>query len=216
MRRGWLLAVCLLAFAGNARAQVSQVTDYGFKGFEGNEDSTGSIVNDPAKNRLTTPITETGGGGGAVSFNANLLGHVALGGGQREMGMIRVEQAEDVRGQVSNLKSEMNFMLNDGSGSGDDAMTKPLAFTAHAITRMDAAWAASFAAHLAPFLGGGGSSRIVSPNGRFWFQPTQDDGNFVLYDANDPTHPIAVFDLWSLLARLDRVDAELRSLEAKH
>lgn len=49
---------------------------------------------------------------------------------------------------------------------------------------------------------GTGSSRVVSPNGKYWFQPAQDDGNLVLYNATDPNNPKPVFDLFWLKAAM--------------
>lgn len=199
--------------------QVLADTPIGWAAHEGNEGEFGAKNADPAKVRITTPINEDGGGGGVVSFNANrYFGRINFGGDQLEMAMIRVEQASDVRGQLGNLKGEFNFLLNDGSGQDDAAMRKPLAFTWNQVTRFEPALAASFAAHLAPYLGsGGGGSRMVSPDGRYWLQ-LQTDGNYVIYDSQNPNpqEPIkAYFDLWSLMARLDRIDAELRALESK-
>jgi hypothetical protein len=199
--------------------QVIADTPIGLNGHEGNEDSQGSKIDDPAKYRLTTPITAHGGGGGMVSYNASRYwNRVVFGGDQLEMAGIRVEQAEDVRGQVGNLKAEFSFLCNDGSGQDDAAMQKCLSFTYTGITRISP----YILRDLQTLLGGNvGSSfsRMVSPNGLYWFQPAQDDGNFVLYrvdfDENGGPAPVAIFDLWSLLARLERIDAELRALEGR-
>ena len=52
---------------------------------------------------------------------------------------------------------------------------------------------------------GGAPSRFVSPNGRYWSQPVQDDGNGVVYDAIDPNHPKAIFDMWWLMGVLAKL-----------
>ena len=184
---------------------MAQITDYGYEGFERNEQTIGSRVDDPPKLRLTSPLTEHGGGGGVISFNKHNAGSIAMGGQQTEMGMVRVEQSDTVRGDAGNPKAEINFMLNDGSGGGDDAMKKPLSFTWNTVTHIEPALAQSLAAVLSPYMGGGSGSRIVSPNGRYWFQPAQDDGNLVLYDAIDPEHPKAVFDLFWLMEALHQL-----------
>ncbi len=161
---------------------IDQSTDYGFEGFEANERTIGSKVDDPPKLRLTAPLTDHGGGGGVVSFNASRQSGIPqLGGQQTEMGMIRVEQAEDVRGQTGNPKAEISFMLNDGSGDGDAAMTKPLAFTCDGITRISPGLANSFRALVGGGVSGGGSG-LTSPQGRMTLQ-LQEDGNMVVYDT---------------------------------
>lgn len=193
--RKWLL-IALLLLPMQAAAQVTLVEDgRGYLGVEGNEATVGSKLDDPSKVRLTSPITDHGGGGGALSFNLHRFLGKAFGSQQVEMAMIRVEQASDVRGSFS-PKAEFNFLLNDGSGGDDAAMTKPLAFTAHNITRLDPGIARDLAARLGPYLATGGS-RFTSPNGVWWLQ-LQDDGNCVIYDASNPNAPRPVFDLWWL------------------
>lgn len=155
----------------------------GFVVAEGNELTVGSKVDDPPKVRLTSPCFPTGGAGGAVSFNLSRQPGVCYGSQQTEMGMVRVEQAEDVRGDASNPKAEINFLLNNG-GTADINMQKPLAFVWNAITRL-----------LLP-LGGSGGSSMRSPNGR-WLVQQQDDGNLVQYDMIDPSHPIATWSSWT-------------------
>lgn len=176
-------------------------TDIGFIGHEGNETTVGSKVDDPAKVRLTVPMTTHGGGGGVISFNySRTWGQVQFGGNQVEMAMLRVEQAESVRGQVGNPKAEFNFLCNTG-GQSDAAMAKCLSFTYDGITAISPGIANS----LRGIVGGSGgsSSRMTSPNGQFWLQ-LQDDGNYVIYDVHDAANPTPtpVFDLWWLLATL--------------
>lgn len=147
----------------------------GFVIAEGNELTIGSKIDDPPKLRLTYPISSSGGGGGAISYNASTsAGTICWGSDQHEMAMDRVEQASDVRGNTANLKAERNFLLNDGSGSSDSAMQKPLSFIWNAITKI-----------LLPLTGGGGGSSnfVQSDNGRFRLY-VQGDGNLVLYDVS--------------------------------
>lgn len=180
------IAILVLSISVPATAQtVIANTDIGWLAHEGNETTDGAKNADPAKYRLTTPINTDGGGGGVLSFNASrVFGQINFGSNQLEMGMIRVEQASDVRGQTGNLKAEINFMLNDGSGQNDAAMTKPLAFTAHHITRLDESIAADLAARLAPYLPGGASAPVSDKlvSGRFELDLQAVDGNIVLYN----------------------------------
>lgn len=159
---------------------------YGFTGFESNETTIGSLVDDPAKLRLTVHITEHGGGGGVVSFNASRLSGVPiLGGNQLEMGYLRVEQSESVRGQIGNLRGEMNIFLNDGSGEDDAAMVRAVAFECDRITKMHPDLARSLAAVLAPYLPGGAqvfTNKLVSPDGRLELDVQNADApNLALY-----------------------------------
>lgn len=182
------------------KLSIDSDTDYGYRGFEGNEETIGSHVEDPPKIRLTCVITEHGGGGGVASFNRSRSTNVSMGGSQDEMGYIRVEQSEAVRGDVGNLRSEMNFFLNDGSGADDSAMVRAFAFECDRITKINPGIVNS----LRNFIGNSGgssSSRMTSPNGRYLLQ-LQDDGNYVIYDAIDQNHPVAIFDLWWLMAGL--------------
>lgn len=161
--------------------------DYGYLLFESNELTIGSKVDDPPKVRLTSPCTEHGGGGGVISFNySRQAGVVCDGHNQTEVGMIRVEQAEDVRGQVGNTKAEFNFMLGDGSGVGD--VVKPLAFVWNAITRS-----------LLNLLGGN-TDTMWAPSGVFFTQQ-QSDGNFVTYRVDKPfdkgANPRALWSAWT-------------------
>lgn len=216
-----VIAVGALALATTALAQSVLVdNDRGFLGHEGNETSVGSKLDDPPKLRLTVPITEHGGGGGVVSFSASReFAKVQFGSNQLEMAMLRVEQAEDVRGHIGNLKAEFNFLVNDGLGSDDGNMQKALAFTYYGITRISPYLARdirNIAAGADQFFVPG---RMTSPGGQYWLQ-LQSDGNYVIYDSwvaddsGNPT-PKALYDLWSSQAREDRQDAELRSLEAE-
>lgn len=199
-----ILALALALAPSRAGAQtVDSSTDYGFRGFEGNEETVGSKVDDPSKVRITSPITEHGGGGGVVSFNWHkAMGQVVFGGGQTELAMLRVEQSEDVRGSMI-PRAEFNFLCNDG-GDQDANMQKCLAFTWYGITRISPyiardiraiAAGAAFATE-AP-------SRMASPDGRYWLQ-LQDDGNYVIYDVHDPASPTPkpIFDLWWLMFTL--------------
>lgn len=203
MRRLCVLLFTLSLATPVAAQTILANTDIGWLAHEGNETTDGAKNADPAKFRLTTPINDDGGGGGVVSFNASrIFGQINFGNNQLEMGMLRVEQAEDAR-HSSSLKAEFNFLLNDGSGQDDQAMRKPLAFTWNQVTRFEPALAASFAAHLAPYLSGGSGtpSRMADPENRYWLQ-LQSDSNYVIYDAIDPEHPKAIFDLWWLMGAL--------------
>lgn len=182
---------------------VTQNSDIGWESFEGNESTTGAKNFDPAKQRIATPISPTdGGGGGVVSFNrARHPGMVNEGGQQDEMGFIRVEQSESVRGQEGNLRSELNVFLNDGSGAGDAAMVRAVAIECDRVTKINPGLLVSLQQLIGASGGGSSSSRFTSPNGRWWLQ-IQDDGNYVIYDAAAPQHPKAIFDLWWLLSAL--------------
>lgn len=198
MRRFILALVFALSTSTSYAQTVIAETPNGWLAIGGNETTDGAKDADPAKFRLTTPMDETGGGGGVLSFNANrYFGRINFGGDQREMGMIRVEQSDTVRGQVNNLKAEINFMLNDGSGDGDSAMRKPLAFTWNQVTRFEPALAASFAYHIAPYLPGGTEQRppfkMVSEDGHYELTIQSVDGNFVTYDLWHQPAPCAIW-----------------------
>lgn len=166
--------------------QILAETDTGWIGFEGNELTIGSKVDDPPKLRLTAPCTDHGGGGGVVSFNFSRNAGICDGHNQTEVGMIRVEQAEDVRGNSGNTKAELSFMLGDGSGIGD--VQKPFAFVWNAITRF-----------LIGVLGGP-SDTIWAPSG-LYFTQQQADGNFVSYQVDRPfdksATPVALWSAWT-------------------
>ena len=162
----------------------------GYLLMDGNELTVGSKIDDPPKVRLTSPLTEHGGGGGCISYNASRTeGRVCLGQDQLEMALDRVEQAEDVRGQVGNLKAERNFLLNDGSGAGDNAMRKPFAFIWNAVTRM-----------LLNMAGGSRTDTMWAPGG-LTFTQQQEDGNFVTYKVDRPydkgANPIPLWSAWT-------------------
>jgi hypothetical protein len=178
----YTLLALLLSTSAHAQTTIAE-TDRGYIGLESNESTVGSKDYDPAKYRCSTPLSpETGGGGCAISFNFHKFLGKAFGSQQIEMGMIRVEQAEDVRGSFD-PKAEMNFLLNDGSGTDDAAMTKPLAFTSHHITRLDEGIARDLAARLIPYipLVGNNNGIMFSPNQQF-MMAMQSDGNLVVYE----------------------------------
>lgn len=168
--------------------QIIAESDIGWVGFEGNELTVGSKIDDPAKVRLTAPITEHGGGGGVISFNYSPAGRAVDGHQQTEVGMIRVEQAEDVRG-TSSTKAELNFMLADG-GKEDSNMRKPLAFIWCAITK----------SLLSMFGGSAPTDTMWAPSGLFFTQQ-QADGNFVTYEVERPydktASPKALWSAWT-------------------
>lgn len=145
--------------------------DRGYVIAEGNELTVGSKIDDPPKVRVTSITTSQGMGGGVISFNRSRHAGVCYGDQQDEMSMIRVAQADDVRGDVSSVKAEISFQLNDGSGSGDSAMQKALAFMHNALTRMRFVFGGS--AHR-------DASRFYSGNGLYCWN-YQDDGSVVLY-----------------------------------
>lgn len=175
--------------------QMIAENDRGWIALDGNEIIVGSKVFDPPKVRLTSPVNADGGGGGVLSFNISRQAGVVQDGHQQdEMAMIRVEQAEDVRGQLGNHKAELNIMLADGSGIGD--VVKPFAFVWNAVT----AALPEFVTAVAAVLGGHGigpsPSQPTSPpmTGSFdgaEFQGSkglfkyarQTDGHDVLYNA---------------------------------
>lgn len=165
--------------------QAVSTNDYGYTGFESNELTVGSIKDDPSKVRITSPITDHGGGGGVVSFNLHRFFGVAFGGQQCEMAMVRVEQAESSRGTFDPA-GEFNFLLNDGGGCDDVNMTKPLAFTWNHITRLNEGIARDLADRIAPYLPGGVSVNLPTTDklvsGRFELDLQSVDGNIVLYN----------------------------------
>lgn len=169
--------------------QVLFEDERGYLVMEGNELTIGSKIDDPPKVRLTSPIYSTGGGGGCLSFNTSAEGQVATLSSQTEMGLIRVEQAADVRGDTSNPKAELNFLVNDG-GREDRNMQKPLSFIWNAITHC-----------LLPLFGGSGTTDTMwAPEGLFFTQQ-QGDGNFVTYHVDVPfdktANPRAVWSAWT-------------------
>ena len=173
-------------------------TGNGFLIFDGNEESVGSKENDPCKLRLTTPIYPDGGGGGVVSFNASRNpGTIQDGHNQLEMGFLRVEQSESVRGQQGNLRGELNVFLNDGSGEGDAAMVRAFALECDRITKIHP----NLVQSLRNVLGIDGSGpagspdHMTSPQGRFQTHQ-QEDGNFVTYDTST-TPWTAVWSAWT-------------------
>jgi len=157
----------------------------GYVVVEGNELTVGSKIDDPPKVRLTSPTYSHGGGGGAVSFNSSPES-ISFGDRQTEMAMIRVEQAEDVRGQVANPKAEINFLLNDG-GTTDANMQKPFAFVWNTITQLRLAFVER-------------TDTMWAPSGLFFTQQ-QADGNFVTYRITTPfdksANPKAVWSAWT-------------------
>jgi hypothetical protein len=180
--------------------QIIAENDRGYIGLDGNEFIVGSKIADPPKVRLTSPTNEFGGGGGVLSANISRREGVACDGHQQvEIGFVRFEQSEAVRGEPGNPRGEFNVLLNVG-GEDDAAMQRGLAYEADRVTQINPALQASFAS-LMGSAAGGSSSRLVSPNGQWWLQ-IQDDGNFVVYDASDPAAPTPVFDLWWMMGAL--------------
>lgn len=172
-------------------ATVLAESDIGYVIFEGNELTIGSKVDDPPKVRFTAPIDHRkGGGGGALSFNhSRHYGVICPGSDQGEMGLLRVEQAFDVRGTPSNLKGEMSIQLSDG-GDQDSAMGKVLDFTLTVVDTVSSAFRQLFG-------GAASTDRMCSVDGRFT-TVQQGDGNFVTYDANlGPLSPeTAIWSAW--------------------
>lgn len=180
--------------------QIIAENDRGYVALDGNELIVGSKIVDPPKVRVTSPCDQSGGGGGVLSANiSRRTGTVCDGHEQIEMGFLRIGQSEAVRGQTDNPRAEYNILLNVG-GEDDAAMQPGLALEADVITKINPALLASFAALLGA-TGGAASSRLVSPNGQWWMQ-MQDDGNFVIYDATNPSAPKPVFDLWWMMQSL--------------
>lgn len=156
----------------------------GYLGFDGNELIIGSKIDDPPKVRLTSPLYPTGGGGGAISFNySREIGVVCDGHQQDEVAMIRVEQAEDVRGQLGNRKAELNLLLADGSGVGD--VVKPFACVYNAVTRLLPAFRDALRLTLdsEPVTPTSFPNKLVSPDGRVELDIQNVDAlNMVLYE----------------------------------
>ena len=180
--------------------QMIAENDKGYVALDGNELIVGSKIVDPPKVRVTSPTDERGGGGGVFSANISRRAGVPCDGHQQvEIGFLRFEQSEAVRGQPMNPRAEYNVLLNVG-GEDDAAMQRGLAFEADRITQINPALLSSLASRMGSTTGDA-PSRFVSPNGRWWLQ-MQDDGNFVIYDAADPSKPKATFDLWWLMQAL--------------
>jgi hypothetical protein len=162
---------------------------------EGNEFTIGSKIDDPPKVRVGSQIFTHGGGGGVISFSRMRSSGVCFGDQQDEIAMIRVEQAEDVRGQTSNRKAEFNFMVSNGDPSVD--VVKPLAFTWDTVTRILAGFRSSLAAKLG---GGGRTDTMWAPDG-LSFTQQQSDGNFVTYTIDAPfdksANPRPVWSAWT-------------------
>jgi hypothetical protein len=180
--------------------EIIAENEKGYVGLDGNELIVGSKVMDPPKVRMTCPTDEHGGGGGVLSANISRHAGIACDGHQQvEIGFLRFEQSEAVRGQPGNPRGEYNVLLNVG-GEDDAAMQRGLSFEADRITQINPALLASLGSLLGAS-GAGSPSRLASPNGQWWMQ-MQDDGNFVVYDATDPSRPTPVFDLWWLMQSL--------------
>lgn len=176
-------------------------TPTGFALFDGNEFSIGSKEDDPSKVRVTAPTTAHGGGGGVYSFSRSReAGVPQTGHQQEEMGFIRVEQSEAVRGDPTNNRAELNIFLNRG-GTEDEDMVRAIAIECDRVTQINPDLLSSFQQLLNTGGPSGWPSRMASPNNRYWLQ-LQDDGNFVIYDALDPAHVKPTFDLWWLMATL--------------
>lgn len=163
--------------------------DRGYVALDGNELIIGSKIDDPPKVRLTSPLYPTGGGGGAISFNySREIGVVCDGHQQDEIAMIRVEQAEDVRGQLGNRKAELNLMLADGSGVGD--VVKPFACVYNAVTRILPAFREALRLELAAnesaehtITAMSFPNKLVSPDGRVELDIQNADAlNMTLYE----------------------------------
>lgn len=164
--------------------QIIAENDRGWIALDGNEMIVGSKIFDPPKVRLTSPVNTDGGGGGVISFNISRHAGAAIDGhDQDEMAMLRVEQAEDVRGQVGNPKAELNIMLADGSGVGD--VVKLFAIVWNRVTR----FLPEFAQSIRMTLGGAPPTplfefpnKLVSPDGRLELDiQNADEPGAVLY-----------------------------------
>ena len=128
--------------------------------FDGNELIIFSKIDDCPKVRLVSPR------GGAVSFNTGDPTRM------NEIGMIRVESP------LNGLKGEMSFQLNDGGGTNDANMKKPLAFTWDKWVNQEL-----------PFR----TDTLWSPNGMYFTQQ-QVDKNLVKYEARaafDKINPVS-------------------------
>lgn len=184
--------------------------EIGYLLFDGNELTIGSKIGDPPKCRLTSPINADGGGGGVISYNASRQAGVVCDGHQQtEMAMDRVEQAEDVRGQIGNYKAERNFMVSDASGDGADGMHKPLAFTYDAVTHDTLGLSGGVTT---PPAAGGFPNKLVSPDGLLEFDIQNGDApNATLYIRPALDQPaVAVGDFISILARLKALEKKVR------
>jgi hypothetical protein len=163
--------------------QMLAENDRGWVALDGNELIVGSKLGDPPKVRLTSPVNADGGGGGVLSFNVSRQEGVVCDGHQQdEIAMVRVEQAEDVRGQVGNHKAELNLLLADGSGVGD--VVKPFACVWNAVTRLMPQFAGALRSAViggvVPVTPDTHTAELLSRDGKFLFV-LQGDGNEVVY-----------------------------------
>lgn len=159
---------------------------------DGNEVTIGSKIDDPPKLRVTAPCYNWGGGGGVISFNYSRRPDVICWGQEQdEVGFVRVEQAESVRGNATNTCAEFNIFLADGSGQGD--VERVFAFTTNRFTK----WASNCLASLAQWIGGHPVTDTMWANNGMSFTQQQPDGNFATYMTHTAFDKSGAWPVWS-------------------
>jgi len=97
--------------------QMIAENDRGYVALDGNELIVGSKMVDPPKVRMTSPTDQFGGGGGVLSANISRHAGIAVDGHQQiEIGFLRFEQSEAVRGQPGNPRGEYNVLQPKEAG----------------------------------------------------------------------------------------------------
>lgn len=189
---------------------------FNFSGVNEVELDSEPSFNDPVMYRRGQKITETGGGGGADSWD-----HIPTGPGGRRVQMVLThgEQSEQARGQLGNPMGAWKMQLNDGKGEADsnmktafalDAVTGPSTRPGHEGEIIEAfqlgapQWE-SLVRQLRALLGSAAaaSSRFYSDHGRFCFnvQDDQPEPKIIVYD----THSSADESTWTAVGQMKQV-----------
>lgn len=126
---------------------------------------------DKPKVRLNSEITDSSYGGGGVSFDAK-DGNV-----QRELGLIKGEQSDKVRGNRSSLQGMIQILINNG-GPDDSNMVHCIDLYHNELYLYP-----DILASLRRQLNNTVTDRpysLISPDG-YWLVQMQNDGNLVKY-----------------------------------